>query len=210
MQVVGQVVSWGGFFAYLWGIPSPFDIADVQIPKGVVVPSAPIGIALCIIGFISTGPLLWTSGWWFPRLLGRKRRLTALPVLNQPDEDLVCFRECLPGVELCQELIGQYARPFGGLDMVLKYLNDGGSSINQLILELGYLSRKLKTLGVRCPSVYGGNGESNSDFRVRLRIWNMHLDELAVMIRHDDLARARQLEPLDPTKPPTSDKSDAL
>ena len=217
VSVVGQVASWGGFFAYLWGMPSPFDIADAQIPKGAVVPSAPIGIALCIIGFISTGPLLWTSGWWFPRLPRRKRRLTApltaMSVLNQPDEDLVRFRECLPQVELCQRLIGQYAGPLGGLNMgimSLRYLSAGDMTMITLIRQLEYLTCSLDTLGIRCPSVYGGNGESDSAFRVRLLVWNMHLAELAVMIPHDDLARARQLEPLEPTKAPTSDKSDGL
>ena len=52
----------------------------------------------------------------------------------------------------------------------------------------------------------GGNDESDSDFRVRMQMWNRHLAELVVMIPHDDLVRARQLESLNPTKPPTSDK----
>ena len=76
----------------------------------------------------------------------------------------------------------------------------------RLIRELEYLTRSLNALGIRCPSVYGDNDESDSDFRVRMQIWNRHLAELVVMIPHDDLVRARQLEPLNPTKSPTSDK----
>ena len=94
--------------------------------------------------------------------------------------------------------------------MQLHYFSTGDTTMIKLIRELEYLTRSLKQLGIRCPSVYGGNDESDSDFRVRMQIWNMHLAELAVMISHDDLMQARQLEPLNPTKPPTSDKSNAL
>ena len=93
--------------------------------------------------------------------------------------------------------------------MQLRYLSTGDTTIIKLIRELDYLTRSLNALGIRCPSVYGGNDESDSDFCVRMQIWNRHLAELVVMIPHDDLVRARQLEPLNPTKPPTSDKSDA-
>ena len=130
-----------------------------------------------------------------------------MPVLNQPAEDLVRFKECLPQVELCQKLVGQYASP---LNMGIMQLLTGDITMIKLIRELDYLTQSLNALGIRCPSVYGGNDESHSDFRVRLRIWNRHLAELVVMITHDGLVRARQLEPLNPTKPPTSGKSDAL
>ena len=171
-----------------------------------------IGLMLLIVA-----PITWFSDQWRTPAVNWWRRirhaqLTALPVLNQPDEDLVCFRECLPQVELCQRLVGQYASPLGSLNMgimKLHYLFTGDTTMIKLIRELDYLTRSLNALGIRCPSVHGGNDESDSDFRVRLRIWNMHLAELVVMIPHDDLVRARQLEPLDPTKPPTSDKSDA-
>ena len=172
-----------------------------------------IGLMLLIVA-----PITWFSDRWRTPVIKWWRRirhaeLTALPVLNQPHEDLVRFRECLPQVELCQRLIGQYAGPLGGLNMwimSLRYWLAGDITMIKLIKEFGYLTRSLNALGIRCPSVYGGNDESDSDFRDRLRIWNIHLAELAVMIPHDDLVRARQLEPLDPTKPPASDKSDAL
>ena len=174
-----------------------------------------IALTLTSVGLLLSGPLLWTSGWWYPRLRQwRNHVLRAHPAaLALPNEDLVRFRECLPQVELCQRLIGQYAGPLGGLNMgimSLRYWFAGDITMITLIRQLEYLTWSLDTLGIRCPSVYGGNGESDSAFRVRLLVWNMHLAELAVMILHDDLARARQLEPLDPTKPPTSGKSDAL
>ena len=213
--IVAQIIGWVDIALFFIGLPGYIDDTKTWARWVALVVSPPIlAVAIC---FAISGPLLWTSGWWFPRLPRRKRRLTApltaMPVLNQPDEDLVRFRECLPQLELCQELVGQYASPLGGLNMgimKLHYLFTGDTRMIKLIRELDYLTRSLNALGIRCPSVYGGNDESDSDFRVRLRIWNMHLAELAVMIPHDDLVRARQLEPPDPTKPPTSDKSDAL
>ena len=143
-----------------------------------------------------------------PRLLQwRRPTQNTSTALASFAEDLVRFRECLPQVELCQKLVGTYASP---LNMGIMQLLTGDITMIKLIRELEYLTRSLNALGIRCPTVRGGNDESHSDFRVRLRIWNMHLAELVMMIPHDDLVRARQLEPLNPTKPPTSGKSDAL
>ena len=169
-----------------------------------------IGLMLLIVA-----PITWFSDRWRTPAVNWWRRirhaqLTAMPVLNQPDEDLVCFRECLPQIEQCKKLVRPFASPLGGLTMWLQYLSTAGDTIVELLKELDYLVRSLDALGIRCPAVYGAKDESPSNFYVRLQIWNRHLAELTVMIRHDDLVRARQLEPLDPTKPPTSDKSDAL
>lgn len=68
VSVIGQLVSWGGFLTYLFEIPSPLQGKSAQ---GVVafMTSAPVIIALCIVGIVVTGPLLWTSGWWWPWVL---------------------------------------------------------------------------------------------------------------------------------------------
>ena len=187
-----------------WGVPGRIDDSamwriwlDGMNPFDIIYPA---GLAF--------GICLGTSEWWYPRLRqGWNRAQNTSTALASPAEDLVGFRECLPQVELCQKLVGQYASP---LNMGIMELLTGDITMIKLIRELDYLTRSLNALGIRCPSVYGGNDESHSDFRVRLRIWNMHLAELVVMITHDDLVRARQLEPLNPTKPPTSGKSDAL
>ena len=161
-------------------------------------------------GVCFAGLALATSEWWWSRLLQWWKPAQMPPtVLAQPSEDLERFRACLPHIEQCRKLVKPFAGPLGSIDMALQQLSDGGSRIQELLRELGYLSRDLKTLGIRCPIAYGGNDESDSTFLIRLRIWAMHLTDLAVMTRNDDLASARQLEPLDPTKPPTSDKSDA-
>ena len=169
-----------------------------------------IGLMLLIVA-----PITWFSDWWRTPVVNWWRRirhaqLTALPVLNQPDEDLERFRACQSHIEQCKKLVGPFASPLSGLTMGLQYLSAGGTIFVELLEELGYLMRKLDALGIRYPAVYGPKDESSSDFRMRMRIWNMYLAELAVMIRYNDLVRARQLEPLDPTKLPTSDKSDAL
>ena len=189
----------------------------------------PIPAAFLVEPYIPLGHWLWgviALGFVLPSAITYgvpyiKRRLSPKPFtvihsgqdeaagdsVDEIDNDLVRFRECLPQVELCQKLVGTYASP---LNMGFMQLLTGDITMIKLIRELEYLTRSLNALGIRCPSVRGGNDESHSDFRVRLRIWNMHLAELVVMIPHDDLVRARQLEPPDSTKPPTSDKSDAL
>ena len=52
----------------------------------------------------------------------------------------------------------------------LHYLSTGDTTMIRLIRELEYLTRSLNALGIRCPSVYGDNDESDSDFRVRMQI----------------------------------------
>ena len=203
----------------MFGIPSPFDITDAQTLRSVVMP-VPVGIALCVVGIISTGPLLWTSAWWWPRVASafRARRqgspqLSVQPTsdgsVSPPAEDMERFRACLPHIEQCRELIRPYASPLGGLNMGLEYLNTRGTAIIELVRELGYLTQGLKALGIRCPTFYRGNDESNSDFLDKLQIWNRYLVDLAVMIRHDDLAGARLLQRNEPARQPTPDKSDA-
>ena len=199
---IGQVISWGGFIAYLFGIPSPFDITAL---RSVVTPLE-VGITLCIAGIICTGPLLWTSAWWWPRVASafRARRqgspqLSVQPTsdgsVSPPAEDMERFRACLPHIERCRKLVQPFAGPLGSIDMASQQLNDGGTRIGELIHELSYLTQELETLGIRYPIVYGGNDEPDSAFRVRLRIWSTYLTELEVIMRHDDLAGARQVIP---------------
>ena len=73
VSVVGQLVSWGGFLAYVFDIPSPMQGKSAH---GLVafMTSTPVVLALCVVGIIVTGPLLWTSGWWWPRLSRWSRR----------------------------------------------------------------------------------------------------------------------------------------
>lgn len=68
VSVAGQIVSWGGFLAYVLDIPSPMQGKSAH---GLVafMTSTPAVLALCVVGMIVTGPLLWTSGWWWPRIL---------------------------------------------------------------------------------------------------------------------------------------------
>ena len=150
------------------------------------------------IGIVG-GILLGTSEWWWHRVVsmfkGRSRLGTSCSI-SQADSDLGQFRACLPHLERCRELVKPFASPLGSLNMGLEYLSTGGDKFIELIGELGYLARRLNALGIRYPDLYGVKDESDSHFRVRLRIWSMYLAELAVMIRHDDLAGARLREPL--------------
>ena len=150
-------------------------------------------------GVFFAGLALGTSQWWWSRLLQWWK-----PVA-QPSGDLERFRACRPHIEQCRKLVKPFAGPLGSIDMALKQLSDGGSRIYELIRELGYLSRDLKTLGIRCPIVDGGNAESDSALHIRLRVWSMYLTELEVTMRHDDLAGARQIIPIGMATQPNSD-----
>ncbi len=189
----------------------------------------PISVAFLVEPYIPLGHWLWgviALGFVLPsaitygvpyikRCLGPKpftvihsgQDEAAGDSLDEIDNDLVRFRECLPQVERCQTLIGQYAGPLGGFYMwimSLRYSFAEDITRTTLIRALEYLTRNLDPLGIRCPAVHGAKDELPGDFLVRLRTWNMHLTELTEMIRYDDLTGARRL------MQPTSDKSDAL
>ena len=82
---IGQVISWGCIIAYIFGIPSPFDITDAQSWRGAMVPT-PVVIALCVAGIVVTGPLLWTSTWWWPRVVAAMKAKPKQIPWNAPPE----------------------------------------------------------------------------------------------------------------------------
>ena len=207
MSFIGQVISWGCTLAYMFGIPSPFDITDARNWIGAMMPT-PVVIALCVSGIIVTGPLLWTSTWWWPRLLQwRRPTQMSLAVLAQPSGDLERFRASLPHVQRCRELV----RPFTGVG---GFLNLGigvsvfvsGDRIIEVVYSLQLLSRRLHEIGVQSPSVAWASTATVEDTHSWLRSWSLYLAQLEVLIRQDDLAGARLIEPFEPAKPPTSDK----
>ena len=190
----------------------------------------PISVAFLVEPYIPLGHWLWgviALGFMLPSVVTYgvpyiKSRLSPKPftvihsgqdeaagdLVDEIDNDLVRFRECLPQVERCQELVSLYAGPLGGYYTWIVSLRCLSAEDNIAILtlakQLDYLTRSLYPLGIRCPAVYGAKDELPNNFRVRMRKWNTHLANLTIMIGHDDLAGARRL------MQPTSDKSDAL
>ena len=196
----------------VWGVPGRIDDSaawriwlDGMNPSDIIYPAG-----------LVFGILLGTSEWWWPWIAStiRPRSYGLTPLSVQPtsgisvgeiDNELEHFRACQPHIEQCRKLVKPFAGPLGSIDLALQQLNDGGTRIEELFRELGYLSRDLKTLGIRCPSVYGGNDESDSALRIRLRVWSIYLTELEVTMRHDDLAGARQIVAIPMATQPNSD-----
>ena len=210
-RVGGGVISFGAVWAairFVHSLPGFMDDSTIWYSLG---QTMSLGLSLWVGtgvagGVCFAGLALATSEWWWSRLLQWWKPAQLSPtVLAQPPKDLARFRACLPHIEQCRKLVNPFAGPLGSIDMAVQLLSDGGSRIQQLIQELGYLSRELKTLGIRCPIVYGANDESDSEFRIRLRGWSMYLTELEVTMRHEDLAGARQIIPIEMATQPNSD-----
>ena len=195
-----------------WGVPGRIDDStawriwlDGMNPSDIIYPAG-----------LVFGIFLGISEWWWPWIAStiRPRSYGSTPLSVQPtsgisvgeiDNELERFRACLPHIEQCRKLVTPFAGPLGSIDMTLQQLKDGGTRIQELFREMGYLSRDLKTLGIRSPIVYGANDESDSAFRIRLRVWSIYLTELEVTMRHDDLAGARQIIPIEMATQPNSD-----
>ena len=181
----------------LWGLPGRLDDTEVWQEWIEKVSATDAIYPIGIVG----GLALATSEWWWPRiaLAIRSRRHSSVDSVGEIDDDLARFRACQPHIERCRKLIQPLAGPLGSANMGLQILSDGGSKVAELIHDLGYLTRQLETLEIRHPMISDPDGTG----ALRVGIWNMYLAKLEVMIRHDDIAGARRLEPV---KQSTSDK----
>ena len=196
-SIVSSLGGWGGLLSYVFGLPGHIDDAITWLKWSRVMQEFPA--LLISIGFVVTGPLIWTSEWWWPfvvsRIKGQSQPATVSSI-SHAERDMEQFKACLPHIQRCRELIAPFASPFGTVNMGLEFLSTGGDKIIELISELGYLAKRLNSLGISCPNIYGSSDESDTDFRVRMRIWSTYLAELEVTIRQDDLPGARLLVPL--------------
>ena len=206
-----KVVDW------VWGLP-PGRIDDSSAWRIWLDGINPYGIIYPVGLFF--GIALGTSEWWWPRIASAfgQRGFGSTPLrvqstspdsVGEIDNDMKRFRACLPHIEQCRKLVRPFAGPLGSIDMVLQQLSDGGSRIQELIQELVYLTRELKTLGIQHPIVFEPKDESGRDFAIRMRVWSMYLTELEVTMRHDDLAGARQIVPIGMATQLDSDTSTA-
>ena len=158
-----------------------------------------MAIAFLTIGFLLliVTPITWFSDRWHTPVVNWWRRirhvqLTALPVLNQPDEDLVCFTECLPHVQRSRKLIQAYTGAFGTFEIGLQVFQRGSAKFGEIATELEYLTQKFSTLGIQCPDIWGEEGNDSFDkVHSRLRAWSSHLARLEAKIHQEDIRGAR-------------------
>ena len=160
-----------------------------------------MAIAFLAIGFLLliVAPITWFSDQWHVPVVNWWRRirhaqLTALPVLNQPNEDLVRFRECLPHVQRCRKLISPYTGTLGTADIALQVYRIGSAQFGEIATELEYLAKQFRVLGIPSPEICGDGGEDDHSFskvHSRLRLWSFHLAWLEAKIHQGDIKGAR-------------------
>lgn len=76
-------LGWVGILLLIFGVPGHIDSADTWVRWLHAIFSLPFTVLLLVfIGFIITGPLLWTSGLWYPRVRSRFKR-------NDKEQDIV-------------------------------------------------------------------------------------------------------------------------
>ena len=192
--IVLQIIGGVDIALFFIGLPGHIDDTRTWARWVALVVSPPI-LAVAIF-FVISGPLLWTSGWWFPRLLRHKRRLTApltaLPVLNQPNEDLASFSACLPHVQRSRKLIQAYTGTLGTFEIGLLVFQSGSAKLGEIATELEYLTQKFSTFGIQCPDIWGEEGNDSFDkVHSRLRAWSSHLAWLEAKIHQGDIKGAR-------------------
>ena len=116
LRKLGAIVTWlGGWPAIIllvYGIPGSVDDAGAWYKVINVISNWPILAAS--IGLVATGPILWTSDWWWTRVVsfakGRFRESTECSMGMVKDRELEQFRECLPHIKRCRKLIRPYGR----------------------------------------------------------------------------------------------------
>ena len=72
LSVPVQLLCWAGIALDVWGMPSAIAERTTWFRWLGMIPDA-VFIVLFVAGIVSTGPLLWTSHWWWPKLFPRKQ-----------------------------------------------------------------------------------------------------------------------------------------
>ena len=182
-SIVAQLIGWIDIALFVFGIPGYIDdsktwstwVASVVEPPGVLVAAF----------FVISGPILWTSPWWFPSLARRMRRQ------NAADEDLAHFKACLPHIDRCRKLIEPYAGTLGTANIAMQVLQKGSARFGEIATELEYLAKQLSMLGIHSPEIWGDGDSSFDRVHLRLRSWSSHLAMLEAKIHQEDLEGAR-------------------
>ena len=192
LSIVWWFGGWLGVVLFIVGIPGHIDDTTTWL-RWSKMSGVSITLTLVSVGLVLTGPLLWTSGWWFPRLLKWWNRDQRAPTaLAQPNEDLAKFRACLPHVQRCRKLISPYTGTLGTVDIALQVLRIGSATFGEIATELEYLAKQLSVLGIQSPDIWGEVGNDSFDkVHFRLRAWSSHLARLEAKIHQEDLKGAR-------------------
>ena len=100
ISALGTVVAWGCVsLLRVWAIPGFLDDTTTWARWFNMIPS-PIVLSLCMFGFIVTGPLLWTSGWWWPRLCRKQAVIgDAAADVEVEDYDVQELKALVPIIE---------------------------------------------------------------------------------------------------------------
>ena len=191
-----QIIGWLDIALFVLGIPGHIDDTTTYV-RWIALLVENSMVLVVAIGFAISGPLLWTSSWWLPRIPGRKRGqiepLTIAPISSQIDNDLVCFTECLPHVQRCRELIRPYAGTGGQFKIAVQVLGDR-DVFAEIATELEYVAKQLSALGIWSPNIWGEEGNDSLDkVHSRLRDWSFHLARLEAKIHQTDLEGMRNL-----------------
>ena len=193
LSIVAQIVGWTNIALFTFGIPGHIEDTETWYEWVKVAFSVPV--LTLAIAFVVTGPLLWTSGWWFPRITHLRRRedkpLAKVPIADHPDKDLVRFKACLPHIQRCRRLIRPYAGSLGQFTIAMQVLN-ARDVFAQIATELEYLTKQLNELGIWCPDIWGEEGDDSLDsVHIRLRTWSTHLAVLEAKVHQGDLEGAQ-------------------
>ena len=103
--------GWTGIIAFVFGLPGHIDDATTWLRWLKVVQELPA--LLISIGMVVTGPILWTSGLWCPRVVRyvhERNKSAEVSMSDQSNEDLVRFKDCLSHIKRCRKLIRPYAQ----------------------------------------------------------------------------------------------------
>ena len=193
-----------GLLAWLWLIFSlPGNVEDgrwwVRLFSSLERETA-MSIAFLTIGsmLLIVAPITWFSDQWCPPVVNWWRRIrhqappTAMPVLNQPDEDLVRFRACLTHVQRSLDLISPYTGTLGTANIGLQVFQSGSAEFGKIATELEYLAQEFSAVGIQSPDIWGEEGNDSFDkVRSRLRAWSSHLARLEAKIHQADLEGIR-------------------
>ena len=160
--------GWAGLASFIVGLPG--HIADVAAwLEWLAVADALVWLGVSV-GFIVTGPLIWTSGWWLPRLKGKLPSKSAVRIILGK-ADIEYFRSMTPLIDNQW----QWHQPISFMGTKRSF-NPWGFHRDAAILKF-----RLDELGIPYPS-------SSSDSE-----WSYYLRRLSSLAKEGRIDDARSL-----------------
>ena len=193
--------GWAGMALFAFEIPSHIVNALTWLRWLRAIPEPTV--LLVSIGMLVTGPLVWTSGWWWARVSQWTKRMMSHQETKEPSADAIELSPLtVPTADPAQ------VEKFKGLESLITRHREANRPIRDLIMAS--LWSPMDTLAFRADreilvAHLGALKVPHPPDDASRKIWFRYLVHLEASCQTGNLQEARSIHEEDDTKQPTTD-----